>query len=79
MRHFAVFGDQKFVISRNVNCPFHKNRSSKMMSRTGSPYFDQKKKRWVGRVMFPADPVTGKRKFVRRFGMTEAEVRKKSR
>jgi hypothetical protein len=50
-----------------------------MKSRTGYTYFDQKKKRWVGRVMLPADPVTGKRKSVRRFGMTEAEVRKKLR
>jgi integrase len=50
-----------------------------MKSRTGYTYFDQKKKRWVGRVMLPADPVTGKRKSVRRFGMTEADVRKKLR
>ncbi len=50
-----------------------------MKSRTGYTYFDQKKKRWVGRVMLPADPVTGERKSVRRFGMTEADVRKKLR
>jgi hypothetical protein len=50
-----------------------------MKSRTGYTYFDQKKKRWVGRVMLPADPVTGKRKSVRRFGLTEADVRKKLR
>jgi len=50
-----------------------------MKSRTGYTYFDQKKKRWVGRVMLPADPVTGKRKSVRRFGLTEADVRKKPR
>jgi integrase len=50
-----------------------------MKSRTGYTYFDHKKKRWVGRVMLPADPVTGKRKSVRRFGLTEADVRKKLR
>lgn len=50
-----------------------------MKSRTGYTYFDQKKKRWVGRVMLPADPITGKRKSVRRFGLTEADVRKKLR
>lgn len=50
-----------------------------MKSRTGYTYFDQKKKRWVGRVMLPADPITGKRKSVRRFGLTEAGVRKKLR
>ena len=50
-----------------------------MKSRTGYTYFDKKKKRWVGRVMLPADPITGKRKSVRRFGLTEADVRKKLR
>jgi hypothetical protein len=50
-----------------------------MKSRTGYTYFDQKKKRWVGIVMLPADPVTGKRKSVRSFGLTEADVRKKLR
>lgn len=50
-----------------------------MKSRTGYTYFDKKKKRWVGRLMLPADPITGKRKSVRRFGLTEAEVRKKLR
>src|SRR5215475_5554051 len=50
-----------------------------MKSRTGYTYFDKKKKRWVGRLMLPVDPITGKRKSVRRFGLTEAEVRKKLR
>lgn len=50
-----------------------------MKSRTGYTYFDKKKKRWVGRVMLPADPITGKRRSVRRFGLTQAEVRKKLR
>jgi len=50
-----------------------------MKSRTGYTYFDKKKKRWVGRVMLPADKTTGKRKSVRRFGRTEADVRKKLR
>jgi len=50
-----------------------------MKSRTGYTYFDEKKKRWVGRVMLPTDPVTGKRKSIRRFGLTEADVRKKLR
>ncbi|MCI0665684.1 MAG: hypothetical protein L0220_31905 [Acidobacteria bacterium] len=48
-----------------------------MKSRTGYIYFDENKNRWVGRVMLPADPVTGKRKSVRRFGLTKTDVRKK--
>jgi integrase len=48
-----------------------------MKSRTGYIYFDKKKRRWAGRVMLPADPVTGKRKSVRCFALTKTDVRKK--
>src|SRR2546428_11300559 len=47
---------------------------TQMKARTGYLFYDESRKRWVGRVSFP-DPTTGKRRYRKCYAPTKTEAR----
>jgi integrase len=52
----------------------HKGIEADMKSRTGYLFYDESRKRWVGRVTFP-DPTTGQRRYRKCYAPTKTEAR----